>query len=158
DSPIPSGPMPDERSLPSPLYVICDEDQCTHAGWDLVDFASACLEGGARFLQVRAKQASGRRLLELSQQVVEQARASAALVVVNDRADVARISGANGVHVGQDDLSPGAVRAILGREALVGLSTHTVEQIEASVRDPISYVAIGPVFPTTTKETGYSPV
>jgi len=150
--------MNDGRSLLSPLCVICDEDTCQGAGWRLVDFAAACLRGGARFLQVRAKRASSRRLLELSEAVVEQARASGALVVVNDRADIARLSGAAGVHVGQDDLAPGAVRAIVGDKAIVGLSTHTTEQMLASVREPISYVAIGPIFTTTTKDTGYSAV
>jgi thiamine-phosphate pyrophosphorylase len=150
--------MPVGRSLASPLYVICDDDGCERARWTLVDFASACLRGGARFLQVRAKRASGRRLLELSQLVVERARTSGAVVVVNDRADIAHLSGAAGVHVGQDDLTPRAVRAILGEEPLVGLSTHTAEQIASCVREPISYLAIGPVFTTNSKDTGYSAV
>jgi thiamine-phosphate pyrophosphorylase len=77
-----------------------------------------------------------------------------ALVIVNDRADIARGAGASGVHVGQEDLSPAAVRRILGDQALVGLSTHTAAQLEGALAQPISYLAIGPVFQTDTKRTG----
>ena len=81
-----------------------------------------------------------------------------AAVVINDRVDVARLSGAAGVHVGQDDVSPSAARLLLGPEATVGVSTHTVEQIQAAATEPISYIAVGPVFGTLTKETGYDAV
>jgi thiamine-phosphate pyrophosphorylase len=76
---------------------------------------------------------------------------------VNDRVDLARLSGAAGVHVGQDDIPAAAARAQLGPAAIVGLSTHTVEQIEAALREPVTYVAVGPVFGTRTKATGYAP-
>jgi thiamine-phosphate pyrophosphorylase len=68
------------------------------------------------------------------------------------------MSGAAGVHVGQEDLPPAQARAILGVEAIVGYSTHTLEQVEAALREPVSYVAVGPVFSTTSKATGYSEV
>jgi thiamine-phosphate pyrophosphorylase len=144
--------------LPSPLYVICDADACERAGWTLVDFAAACLDGGARLLQVRAKQASGRSLLDRTCAIVERARAAGAIVVVNDRADVARIAGAAGVHVGQDDLRPEAARAVVGPDAVVGYSTHTADQIRAAIDEPISYLAIGPVFGSATKDTGHAAV
>ena len=86
------------------------------------------------------------------------AHARGALLVVNDRADIARLSGADGVHVGQDDLDPAAVRAIVGRDLMVGISTHTPEQVAAALTAPVSYVAIGPVFQTSTKATGYDPI
>jgi thiamine-phosphate pyrophosphorylase len=76
-------------------------------------------------------------------------------VIVNDRPDLARLSGAAGVHVGQDDLPPRAARDLLGPAASVGVSTHTPAQIDAAIREPISYLAIGPVFGTATKATGY---
>lgn len=82
----------------------------------------------------------------------------AAAIVVNDRADLAVMSRAAGVHVGQEDLAPGDARSLVGPDGIVGYSTHSVEQIEAAVRDPISYLAVGPVFGTVTKDTGYSPV
>jgi thiamine-phosphate pyrophosphorylase len=68
------------------------------------------------------------------------------------------LSGADGVHVGQDDLSPHDVRAIVGEAALVGLSTHTTDQIDRAVVEPVDYVAIGPVFGTATKQTGYDAI
>jgi thiamine-phosphate pyrophosphorylase len=79
-------------------------------------------------------------------------------VVINDRADLALMSGAPGVHVGQDDLPVGAVRALLGTQAIVGYSTHSVAQIEEAAREPVSYIAVGPVFGTRTKDTGYDQV
>jgi thiamine-phosphate pyrophosphorylase len=79
-----------------------------------------------------------------------------ALVVVNDRADVARLAGARGVHVGQDDLTPSAVRQVGGAGTVIGWSTHSAEQIQRALAAPVDYVAIGPVFGTRTKSTGYS--
>jgi thiamine-phosphate pyrophosphorylase len=77
---------------------------------------------------------------------------------VNDRADIARLAGADGVHVGQDDLSPAAVRTIVGTRFIVGRSTHTTEQVHTALTEPITYIAIGPVFGTATKDTGYTAV
>jgi thiamine-phosphate pyrophosphorylase len=145
-------------SLPSSLYVICDADVCERAGWKLADYAAACLDGGARFLQVRAKHAAARWLLDTTIAVVRRAGPAGALVMVNDRADLALLAGAGGVHVGQEDLAPASVRLIAGPEAVVGLSTHTPEQYEAASREPVSYIAVGPVFGTITKSTGYEPV
>ena len=143
-----------DKHLPSPLYVICDAEVCDHAGWTLVDFAAACIDGGATFLQVRAKGASGAWLLDATTAVVRRAEAAGTLVVVNDRADLARLAGAGGVHVGQTDLPPAAVRAVVGPEVVVGRSTHTPGQYEAAFGEPVDYVAIGPVFATATKATG----
>jgi thiamine-phosphate pyrophosphorylase len=79
-------------------------------------------------------------------------------VIVNDRADIARMSQASGVHVGQDDLLPRDARAIVGPHAIVGYSTHTIEQVRAACSEPVSYIAVGPVFGTRTKNTGYQAV
>jgi thiamine-phosphate pyrophosphorylase len=139
------------------LNAIVDVETAARAGWRPIDLAQAFLDGGARFLQLRAKAASGAELLEMAAAIAERAHAAGALLVVNDRSDIARLAGADGVHVGQDDLAPRAVRTIVGAEAIVGLSTHTVEQLRAALEEPVSplsYVAIGPVFGTTTKETG----
>jgi thiamine-phosphate pyrophosphorylase len=78
-----------------------------------------------------------------------------AQVIVNDRADLAALCGADGVHVGQDDLSVDDARFIVGPDAVVGLSTHTREQIDRALETRASYIAVGPVFETTTKATGY---
>jgi thiamine-phosphate pyrophosphorylase len=116
------------------------------------------LDGGARVLQLRAKALPSGALLELADTLVELAGDYEALVIVNDRVDVARLSGADGVHVGQEDLPPSTAREQLGPNAVVGFSTHTVMQIEAALREPVSYIAVGPVFGTSTKETGYTAV
>jgi thiamine-phosphate pyrophosphorylase len=142
----------------SRLYVVCDAAACARAGWSLFDFAAACLDGGARLLQLRAKDLPSRDLLALADRIVARAHASGAQVIVNDRADIATLSGADGVHVGQDDLAPADVRRVVGHEAIVGFSTHTPAQIDAALLEPLTYVAVGPVFGTTTKETGYAAV
>jgi thiamine-phosphate pyrophosphorylase len=140
------------------LNAIIDVDAAARAGWTPIDLARAFLNGGARFLQLRAKSMAGAELLETASAIVELAHASAARVIVNDRADIARLALADGVHVGQDDLGPSDVRTLVGDHALVGLSTHTVEQIDRAVEQPVSYVAIGPVFGSVTKATGYDRV
>jgi thiamine-phosphate pyrophosphorylase len=85
---------------------------------------------------------------------VRAARGANALVIVNDRADVAALSDASGVHVGQDDLSPTDVRRIAGSSAIVGVSTHSIGQVSLARTMPVDYIAVGPVFGTATKETG----
>jgi thiamine-phosphate pyrophosphorylase len=144
--------------LSSPLLVICDADVCARAGWTLIDFATACFDGGARLLQIRAKHSTGRRLLDDARTIVERAAGVAAQVIVNDRADIARMAGAAGVHVGQDDLTPAMVRTILGDAAIVGKSSHTAAQRRAALAEPISYLAVGPIFETATKATGFEAV
>lgn len=84
------------------------------------------------------------------------AHAAGARIVINDRADIARLSGADGVHVGQDDLPPADVRGIVGDGAIVGISTHGAAQIEAAGLTAASYIAVGPVYDTRTKLTGYA--
>jgi thiamine-phosphate pyrophosphorylase len=79
-------------------------------------------------------------------------------VIVNDRADLAKLSGAAGVHVGQDDLAPAAARRLLGADAIIGFSTHTIDQVGDAMVAPATYVAVGPVFGTATKDTGYNAV
>ncbi len=144
-------------SLPG-LYAVVDAEIAAAHGWTLVNLAAAVLDGGARLVQVRAKSLSSAALLEVSRQVVALAAPFGAAVVVNDRADLAVLAGASGVHVGQDDLSPAEARAIVGPRAIVGVSTHTPEQIAAAAHAPVSYIAIGPVFETATKRTGYDAV
>lgn len=143
---------------PHPLHAIVDISVANTAGWKPLDLARAFLDGGARLLQLRAKELPSSSLLDLSDALVALADAYEAFVIVNDRVDVARLSGADGVHVGQEDLSPAVAREQLGPGAIVGYSTHSVAQFEAALREPISYLAVGPVFGTSTKDTGYSAV
>jgi thiamine-phosphate pyrophosphorylase len=124
----------------------------------MLDFAAACFDGGATFLQIRGKTTPARTLLETAQAIVSRARATGALVIINDRADLARLADAGGVHIGQEDLTPRAVRAIVGPSTIIGLSTHTADQCARALQEPIDYVAVGPVFSTRTKATGYQPI
>jgi len=140
------------------LCAIVDVDAAARAGWAPIDLVRAFLNGGARFLQLRAKSLPGGQFFDLASAASELAHAAGAMLVVNDRADVARLANADGVHVGQDDLSPLQVRTLVGQSALVGLSTHSVDQIDRALEQPVNYVAIGPVFGTVTKSTGYDRV
>lgn len=138
-----------------PLYVICDADVCRAAGWTLVDCARACLDGGATWLQVRAKRLGGSAFFDAVGAIVEASRPAGAVIIVNDRVDVALATGAGGIHVGQDDLAVPAVRRLVGHGVVVGLSTHSDEQVQLACNASIDYAAIGPVFGTATKATGY---
>jgi thiamine-phosphate pyrophosphorylase len=107
---------------------------------------------------LRAKELSSGAMLDTAAAIADLARAAGATFIVNDRADVAVLARADGVHVGQDDLSPRAVRLVVGPAAIVGLSTHTEEELERSALEPVTYLAIGPVFATTSKASGYPAV
>jgi thiamine-phosphate pyrophosphorylase len=128
------------------------------AGWKPLDLSRAFLDGGARVLQLRAKNVPSGPFLDLADALVQMADEYEACVIVNDRVDIARLCGGDGVHVGQEDLPPAAARDQLGPAAVVGYSTHSVVQVEAGLLEPISYLAVGPVFGTSTKDTGYAAV
>ena len=138
------------------IYPIIDAGVCARRGADPTALAAACLRGGARLLQLRVKEGPGRAFLALAEALVALAATHEARIIVNDRADVARIARAAGVHLGQDDLPVAAARAILGAEAIVGVSTHDPRQVDDAAADAASYIAVGPVFGTSTKDTGYS--
>jgi thiamine-phosphate pyrophosphorylase len=144
-------------SLPR-LCAIVDTDAAARAGWPAADLAKAFLDGGARFLQIRAKQLASGPFLELCDAVVALAQQVHGIVIVNDRVDLARMSGAAGVHVGQEDLAPSLARAQLGEAAVIGYSTHTLAQLEAAAAEPVTYTAVGPIFGSVTKDTGYDAV
>jgi thiamine-phosphate pyrophosphorylase len=140
------------------LNAIVDVDASRRAGWQPERLAAAFLSGGATFLQLRAKTSGSSAFLEIASHIAELTRSAGATLIVNDRADIARLAGADGVHVGQEDLTPEDVRRVMGGNKTVGLSTHTVEQMRDAVRQPVNYVAVGPVFGTSTKDTGYEAI
>ena len=140
------------------LYAIVDADVCAAADRAPADVARAFLSAGTTWLQLRCKSMASGAFLDLANLILEDARAAGATLIVNDRADVARLAGAHGLHVGQTDLTPTDARVVIGPDVILGLSTHTREQWEMAVREPISYMAIGPAFGTGTKETGYQAV
>ena len=110
------------------------------------------IEGGAAFIQLREKYASPRDFYEQAKEALAVARRHNVKIIINDRVDIALALNADGVHLGQDDLPPEYARKILGKKAIIGFSTHSVAQAAAAVKLPIDYLAIGPVFATSTKE------
>ena len=138
------------------FYPIVDIETCESYGYDPLQVSLACLRAGAAWLQLRGKTISGSEWLTIADAVVSVARPLGARVIVNDRADIASMSGAAGVHVGQDDLAVDSIRELLGLGILVGLSTHDPSQVDAALESSADYVAVGPIFGTATKDTGYS--
>ena len=131
------------------LYPITDRRL---SGLSHAEQVARLCEGGARLVQLREKHLPAREFYAEVVEALRVARLFGARVVVNDRIDVALAAGADGVHVGQDDVPPEAARALLGRGKVVGFSTHSVEQASAAARLPVDYIAIGPVFDTSSKE------
>jgi len=135
--------------LPSPLYVILDRSVA--GGRQLPDLLGAVLAGGCRLVQLREKTMPLDELLALARQLARQCREADARFIVNDRADLALACGADGLHVGQDDLPAHEARALLRPGMILGVSTHDPEQARRATADGADYVAVGSIFPTTTK-------
>ena len=104
--------------------------------------------GGATFLQLRAKTLSDGELMGDTRHALLAARRGGARLIVNDRPDIAALTGADGVHLGEEDLPVGDARALLGPDAIIGYSTHSVAQAMAAVSLPVDYIALGPIFAT----------
>lgn len=119
---------------------------------DSLPLVEAILAGGAKLLQLRAKDVPTGELVALARAAQACAASAGARLIINDRADVAKLVGAAGVHLGQDDLPPAAAREILGPDGVIGISTHNLDQVDAAIRDGgIDYLAFGPIFATTSK-------
>ncbi len=108
--------------------------------------------GGATLIQLREKHLSPREFYREAEDALRVARELGVRLVVNDRADIALALGAKGLHLGQDDLPPAAARELLGERAVIGFSTHNVEQAREAIKLPVDYLAIGPIFQTSSKE------
>ena len=132
------------------IYPILDCETLRARGCSITDAAEAMLEGGAEILQYRHKEFWSRDTFSEAERVAGLCLAHGALFIVNDRADYAKMLGA-GVHLGQDDLPPRAARQLLGDDAVIGYSTHNVEQLRAAASEPVDYVALGPIFGTASK-------
>jgi len=135
--------------LPSPLYVILDREAA--GGRDLLPLLDAVLGGGCRMVQLREKHMPLAELYPVARALGERCRQAGALFLVNDRADLARAVGADGLHVGQDDLPAAAARGLLPRGAVLGVSTHDPRQAHQALADGADYIAVGSIFPTGTK-------
>jgi thiamine-phosphate pyrophosphorylase len=131
------------------LYVLVSTTACVaNLEWTIEE----AIQGGADVIQLREKNRTDRELLERARKVRNLTRRSGVLFIMNDRADLARLSGADGVHLGQDEMPVKEARQILGPNALVGVSTHNLDQVRQAVLDGASYLGLGPIFPSGTKE------
>ena len=131
------------------LYVIVDPD--ASRGRDPAWIAERAIRGGADVIQLRDKSASTRQLIEEAKRMLQITRPTGVPLLINDRADVALTVQADGVHVGQDDLPISAVRAVMGPHQIIGTSTHSLAQALEADREPVDYLALGPIFATPTK-------
>jgi len=131
------------------LYVVLDRGAA--AGRDLGDLLDAVIAGGARMIQLRDKSSPSGRLLPLAEQLHARCRDAGAIFIVNDRVDLAVAVGADGVHLGQDDLPARVARPLLRPGMILGVSTHSVEQARQAQADGADYVAVGSMFPTRSK-------
>lgn len=132
------------------FYPILDTEAAARRGIGPVDAAARTLEGGARLLQLRHKGFFSREVFRQAKEIAALCRDADAVLVMNDRADIARLLGA-GLHLGQDDLPPADARRVLGDGALLGFSTHNEAQLRAAALEPADYLALGPIFGTSTK-------
>jgi len=139
------------KTLPR-LYPILDTGALEMRGLALVETAAAMLEGGARILQIRHKGLWSGKVFEDAREVATLCRQAGAALIVNDRADIAKLLGA-GLHVGQDDLSPADARALLGDGATIGYSSHHAAQLRDAAAEPVDYIALGPIFSTSSKQS-----
>jgi thiamine-phosphate pyrophosphorylase len=139
------------------LHLCVVTDATLVPGRDHVAIAAAALRGGADMIQLRDKAADLRALLPQAQAIQTLCRSYGAIFIVNDRLDLALAAGADGLHVGQEDLPAEPARALLGRGRILGVSTHNREQAEAARACGADYIGFGPMFATGTKETGYAP-
>ena len=130
------------------IYPITD----THiSGLTHAEQVERLIAGGARLIQLRDKTATPREFFADADRALEIARRHDVKIIINDRADIALALRADGVHLGQEDLPPAEARRMLGVGAIIGYSTHSIEQVREAVSLPIDYLAIGPIFPTSSK-------
>ena len=135
--------------VPPKLYPITD---ARLSGLSHAEQVARLSEGGATFIQLREKRLPPREFYDEASKALRVARERGVRLIINDRVDVALALGADGVHLGQDDLPPEAARRLLGERAIIGFSTHNIEQAMDAARLPVDYVAVGPVFATASKE------
>ncbi len=136
-----------------PLYAILDPEQTR--GRDPEAVLRRLLDGGAKLVQLRAKTMAPRDFLQLARSARSLTRSHDCRLIINDRADIALACGADGAHLGQEDLPLHAARKIMGQK-LIGISTHDADQAREAERAGADYIGFGPMFGTTTKDTGVS--
>jgi len=130
------------------LYLVTDASDLTR---DYAPFLADVIEAGVGMVQLRDKSLSDKELIAAARIFAQACRDNGALFIVNDRVDVALLCGADGVHLGQDDAPPDDVRHIAGKDFIIGLSTHTPEQVDAANKTSADYIGVGPIHETPTK-------
>lgn len=149
-------PVPASKPVDYTLYVITGDK--FSRGRSILEVAREAISGGATVLQLREKEFSARRLVEVGRQLRELTREAGVTFIVNDRVDVALAVDADGVHLGQDDLPVEEARKILGPGKIIGVSTHSVEQALEAQRRGADYLGVGPIYETWTKEDAEAPL
>ena len=132
------------------LYAILDPSKLK--GISELDAARRLLEAGVKLIQYRDKHASSRKLCITAMRLAEIVNDAGGKLIVNDRLDITLLAKASGIHVGQEDMPVESARLLLGETAIIGLSTHTLRQVEKGEKTSANYLAFGPVFPTSSKE------
>ena len=140
------------------FYPIVDAETAKDFSWTVSDLSAALFDGGATMVQLRCQYHSMSQFLTCADELVSRAARYGARVIINNRVDIAMMSGADGVHVGQDDLLVPTVKELLSGHPVIGLSTHTAEQLAESLLLDVDYAAVGPIYETRTKDTGYAAV
>lgn len=138
-----------DRLADAQLCVLVTDSLCRAS---LIGTVKEAALGGAQIIQLREKDVDDRTLLQRARDVREVTRSTGMLFIVNDRPDIARLVDADGVHLGQDDLPVQEARRLLGPDALIGVSTHNIDQVRRAVLEGASYIGIGPTFPSQTKD------
>lgn len=134
----------------APLYAILDTAIRPERSFAVI--LEPLLRAGVKVIQYRHKERFRKAHLEQCTAFARRVQASGGEFIVNDRADAAKLCGAAGVHLGQDDLPPDKARLFLGQDSVIGYSTHNLEQAREAISLPVDYIAIGPVFPTESKK------
>jgi thiamine-phosphate pyrophosphorylase len=145
-----------ERLRKARLYLVTDQE--LSANHDTPKTVELALKGGVDIVQLREYSLNDSKLLAMARQLKALARQYNALFIVNNRPDIARLSDADGLHLGQDDMPVAEARMILGEGKLLGVSTHSMIEARKAVADGADYIGVGPVYPTQTKKNVGTPV
>ncbi len=154
------GSPPREVSAPGKncvwgIYVILDSKLAKKPHFEI---AREAILGGARVIQLREKHLPRQEVLAIARDLRALTRDYGVTFIINDDADMAAEVDADGLHIGQEDMSPSVARGIIGPHRILGLSTHTLEQAKKAMEQPVDYIGVGPVFPTRTKENPWPTV
>lgn len=147
--------MTRSRVFIPPLYLIIDSFLTPAA--DIEKTATDIMDGGAKILQLRAKKLSSKEFLETARIIRKITKDRGAVFIVNDRVDIALLTDADGVHLGQNDLPVREARRLLGNDKIIGYSTHNMREARVAKKLPVDYISFGPIFPTKTKEDAQTP-